>query len=702
MSEAVPSRIPTLPENQAPRLAQPVRITDQTWPEGTIPAVSIYSLAYNHENSVRECLEGFLMQETTFPVEILIHDDASTDNTTNIIREYQAKYPRLIKPIYQTENQYSKGKGPPSILRYPGTRGKYLAICEGDDYWTSPRKLQQQVDFLDGNNEYTFCWTRFNTLDSKTGRTSPDENGDYFQSGSPGVEFTFDVFLKHWHIGMQTFLCRFACLLEKNRSGKRNNGRDLFVIAHLLSLGKGYCLNEVTAIYRKHPGGIYSGLDELSQSEVGSNTYREIFLSYPENSLLKRKYIKFSRAHISALVRKKLYAKALSSLDEELRLTAPEPHYKENLFQFIEQILVSKDRELAQESTQLSEIQKSWSFRIGRLITLPARGALKLLWNAAPKGIRNRKKLRERGVVFIDKRKILKDARDLKPLPSPGSGRAPKLIVSLTSFPQRIPEIFFTLYSLLNQTVKPDMLLLWLAEEQFPHKEKDLPKRVRNLQKYGLTIKWCSDMKSYKKLIPALGEYPNDVIVTADDDVYYPPNWLELLYESYLREPQLVHCHRAHRITFEESGEIAPYGNWPKGVSTDDASYLNFLTGVGGVLYPPGSLYQDISKSDLFMKLCPTADDIWFWAMAVVNDRQIRVVDRNIAELIPLDPELESEMKDGITLYSINKNANDEQIKRVVDFYEPKLLKCKLRVAFREASEGTGGRPEELQRIAHT
>jgi hypothetical protein len=446
-----------------------------------------------------------------------------------------------------------------------------------------------------------------------------------------------------------------------------------------------------------HPGGIYSGLDELSKLEVGSNTYRELFLSYPENSFLKRKYIIFSRAYIDALLRKKLYSKALNSIEEEIRLTTPEPNYKESLFQFIEQILVSKDKELAQESMQLSQIRNGWSFRTGCFITMPARKVLTLFWNLAPKSIRNRKELRDRGVVFIDRKKILRDSKNLQPLPGPSRARAPRLIVSLTSFPQRIPEIFFNLYSLLDQTIKPDMLLLWLAVEQFPNKEKDLPKRVRDLDKYGVTIKWCADLQSYKKLIPALKEYPNDIIVTADDDIYYPQDWLELLYQSYLREPQFVHCHRAHRVTFDESGEIDSYNHWPNGISTDEPSYLNFCTTGGGALYPPGSLYQDVSRPDLFMKLCPTADDVWFWAMAVLNDRKIRVVDRNIAELIALDPELEYEMKDGVTLYGINKNANDDQIKRVVDFYQDKLLKFKLTAEGRQVATRTGGQAAQMR-----
>ena len=114
------------------------------------PLVSICCLAFNHEPYIREALEGFLMQKTDFPIEVLIHDDASTDGTASIIREYEERFPDIIKPIYQTENQYSKGiKNISGIFNFPRAKGKYIAMCEGDDYWTDPYKLQKQIDFLD-------------------------------------------------------------------------------------------------------------------------------------------------------------------------------------------------------------------------------------------------------------------------------------------------------------------------------------------------------------------------------------------------------------------------------------------------------------------------------------------------------------------------------------------------------------------------
>lgn len=119
------------------------------------PLVSIRCLVYNHEPYLRQCLDGFVMQQTTFPFEAIIHDDASTDGSAAIIREYAEKYPDIIKPIYETDNQYSKHDG--SLARimdaamHPGS--KYVASCEGDDYWTDPNKLQMQVDVMEADEQ---------------------------------------------------------------------------------------------------------------------------------------------------------------------------------------------------------------------------------------------------------------------------------------------------------------------------------------------------------------------------------------------------------------------------------------------------------------------------------------------------------------------------------------------------------------------
>ena len=120
--------------------------------------VSIRCITYNHEPYIRQCLDGFVMQKTNFRFEAIVHDDASTDGTADIIREYAEKYPDIIKPIFESENQYSKHDGSLSRIMDEACTGKYIALCEGDDYWTDPNKLQIQVDFLENHPDYSMCW----------------------------------------------------------------------------------------------------------------------------------------------------------------------------------------------------------------------------------------------------------------------------------------------------------------------------------------------------------------------------------------------------------------------------------------------------------------------------------------------------------------------------------------------------------------
>jgi glycosyltransferase involved in cell wall biosynthesis len=649
------------------------------------PLLSIICITYNHEKFIAQAIDGFLLQKTSFPIEIIIHDDCSTDDTQKIVKKYIDKYPELIKSIFQKDNQYSLGKKiQPIVLPY--CQGKYIAFCEGDDYWTDPNKLQKQVNFLEKNSDYVFCYTRFKTLDNKSGKLTPDNNQKYFH-GKSGIDFNFEIFDKGWHIGTQTIVYNKEALL-KNNHFENKYFRDTFLISDLLSVGKAYCLSEFMAVYRIHEGGIYSSTNELERAETGALVYKEIYKTYSNNKYLKSKYLKFTNSYIKLLINHELYKKALYAADELTANTSEPESYKEDLFKYIENFLLLPEKEIINKNNeqikiknqQLSDIKSSLSFKIGRAITSPLRfiknlpedilllkEKIGLLFN------KNKRELKRKGVIFIDKKKIIKDSKKLKPLRPLDPEKNQKLVVSLTSFPERIPDIFFNLYSLLNQTMQPDMLVLWLAEEQFPNKEKDLPKRVLDLQKYGLTIKWCKDIKSYKKLIFSLKEFPNDIIVTADDDIYYPENWLELLYNSYLAEPQNIHCHRAHKITFNTQNELNSYNEWPKCITNSTSSYLNFFTGAGGVLYPPKSLYKDILNEGLFMQLCPTADDIWFWAMTILNNNKIRIVNENINNFVFVNPELEFRLTDAASLYKINLIKNDEQLEKVFNYYNKNL-----------------------------
>lgn len=216
--------------------------------------VSICCLTYNHANFIRQTIESFLMQKTNFPIEVLIHDDASTDSTASIIQEYENKYPEIIKPIYQIENQYSKGRLIIATFQIPRAKGKYIAMCEGDDYWTDQNKLQKQVDFLEQFHDYGMICTNY----SKYFEKGKIFLKDCFKSSKYklGVRFE-DYLLDMSTIGTATVLFRKELLLnyyneipESVRKSFRVGDSPKYL--YISASSKIAVLPEETAVYRIH------------------------------------------------------------------------------------------------------------------------------------------------------------------------------------------------------------------------------------------------------------------------------------------------------------------------------------------------------------------------------------------------------------------------------------------------------------------
>ena len=202
--------------------------------------------------------------------------------------------------------------------------------------------------------------------------------------------------------------------------------------------------------------------------------------------------------------------------------------------------------------------------------------------------------------------------------------RNPQLIVSLTSFPARINTVHLTINTLLRQKVKPDRVILWLTEEQFPNGK--LPDELIRLLDLGLEIKYCEDLRSYKKLVPTLKEFPDDIIVTVDDDMFYPTDWLEGLYDAYLKNPENIYTRRGCRVQIVD-GKISVLK--PRSYNFDynfPIDMNNLIMGGSGTLYPPNSLHNDIFNIEQIKNLIPTHYDIYFWIMAILNNKKIGVV----------------------------------------------------------------------------
>ncbi|MFG6079470.1 glycosyltransferase family 2 protein [Paracoccus litorisediminis] len=193
-------------------------------------------------------------------------------------------------------------------------------------------------------------------------------------------------------------------------------------------------------------------------------------------------------------------------------------------------------------------------------------------------------------------------ARQITPRPH---GLGAELVVSLTSYHARFASLHLVLQSLMRQTVRPDRVILWLDEGD----QHRLTPEIR-----ASSVEWqiCPNWRSYKKIVPALLEAPGAYIVTADDDVYYPADWLEKL---VAHADAGVVCHRAHRVTLGADGMPRSYGDWQRNIAAPDASALIFPTGVGGVLYAPGVFHPDVTNAALFQQLAPSADDVWLYFM---------------------------------------------------------------------------------------
>lgn len=190
------------------------------------------------------------------------------------------------------------------------------------------------------------------------------------------------------------------------------------------------------------------------------------------------------------------------------------------------------------------------------------------------------------------------------------------MVVSLTSIPERFAGLHLGLESLLRQSSPPDRLLLWVESKA------SLPRKVTKLTARGLEIRECKDIGPYCKFFYTLQELPDAVVVTADDDLFYPRHWLRDLLEGHGRHPRCIVAHRVHRMTLDPQGGLRPYEEWESDVpSAPTPSPLLFPTGCGGSLLPPGALDREVVfDEEVFRSICPTSDDVWIKAMALLNE----------------------------------------------------------------------------------
>ncbi|MCH8567428.1 MAG: glycosyltransferase [Balneolales bacterium] len=270
-------------------LLEPIPITEQVWPEGTKPLVCTRTMTYNHENYIRECIEGILMQKTTFPVRVCIHDDASTDKTAEIVREYQEKYPNLIWAYYQEENTFRHPKRNEMRSEFMGwaEEGKYIALCEGDDYWTDDKKIQLQTSFLENNKEFVLTYHAWRNMDI---------HGKLLSQKSSPMTLT---------LLFRNIFGDYPMSLKKAPNG------DSALRSFLKRKGEFKNLDSIgCAIRRMHDGGLMSMKKEIDIIDRRIKTHQVIYETFNDPISLEKVNSFKMRKHILLYKKYKLFHKS--------------------------------------------------------------------------------------------------------------------------------------------------------------------------------------------------------------------------------------------------------------------------------------------------------------------------------------------------------------------------------------------------------
>ena len=271
---------------------------------------------------------------------------------------------------------------------------------------------------------------------------------------------------------------------------------------------------------------------------------------------------------------------------------------------------------------------------------------------------------------FLSRKKINRNSLDRKitrfaKKDVPHREAVSDLIVSLTSYGDRLLDLKYALFSLVQQSVSPEKIVVWLGEGEI------VPDSLRHFEKHGVEFAFCKDVRSYTKLMPALCKYPGKYIVTADDDIFYKKKWLEKLWDTHLQYPSDKITHIAHEVSFDSEGRLLPYNEWAHNVRAASGGKMCFPTGCGGTLYPPHPVTPDFLNESLYMRLAPNADDVWFYFMGILSGQNTRIVRHPYNKLKYVDIYKEYGLNGKSTLQSVNvaQSQNDMQIRAVMGYF---------------------------------
>lgn len=559
--------------------------------------VSVIIPVYNVERYLRQCLDS-LRAQTLKDIEIICVDDGSTDKSVAILAEYAARDSRI-----RVIRQDNKGAGAARNLGLTKASGAYVIWLDGDDYFS--HGLLEHLYTAAEQHQADICACNFS-------RFTPDG----MMIPCKGVHMEY---LPEGKTVFNYQDCPERILNVVNPTPWNKLYRTDFV--------------------RRN------GLKYEEISSTNDITFAAVSVAYAARiAVVQESLIQYRIGHsgtISATKSKNLNNICIA-VDSTIRQLKALPYYDaiRNAVRYfvVDTYLFALSHYVKDFST--GNVQAFYEH-------------IQETFNADGFDEHLRETLRN-DTVYLNYMIVRKQRYDvLKQL------IARKLIVAMTTYPGRIATITQVLKTVMEQKRQPDQIVLYLAEEQFPNKKKDLPHDLRKLIGQGrVALRWCDDLKPHKKYFYAFQEFPDDCVVTLDDDLLYKPDLLENLYRSYLLYPHAVSAARAHLMVCSEDGRFLSYRYWVK--ETDECIYeptMQLLaTGGAGALYPPHLLRTEFLDPEAILNVCLWADDLWLKAMELVSDVPV-VLAQPYAPLCYLPHTQEN----GLYHQNINQNQNDVQ-----------------------------------------
>ena len=628
----------------------------------TAPFFSIIVPVFNVEKFLPKCIASILSQDFT-DWELLLVDDGSSDNSGVICDEFE-KIDERIRVFHQKNEGVSCARN----VGLSNARGEWLAFVDSDDYVDSDwlAVVKKEISTHTAN---IYTWGNYYETESGVECNSQyiPENRRY----QSATEFIGTVSYRHgsvWYLYQMEWIRKYRCQFP---IGVKRSEDQCFLLQYLSHNPRIHSIVRPFYHYIQRSGSVCNSpfsIDDIKDNLRVATIFAKYALEYKDidsifvfNSTTRLFYDFFH------------YLRQINKLYDGYAQTVYRIYYKEMCHYFP----LFKNEAFLRRAYYSIE----WSYKllkyIGKTRMLIKQRIKQMIhpFRVIDEMVRDsERKLSERITLEkIDQNKdtlaiVIKERLKNLALVSTESGITKsqicdhEVVVSLTTYSYRIHEVYLTIESIMQGTVKPNRIILWLAEDEFGG--KTLPVALQNQMKRGLEVRYCEDLRSYKKIIPTLDLYPDACIVTIDDDALYESDLLEHLIASYKSHPDCVSACRVHKIKTDENGFPLPYMQWDMLKYNAFPSVHNFITGVGGVLYPPHSLSKMVADRNLYMQLCPHGDDIWLYAMLVLNG--VKVV-KAFTHDVRGDDYVLNESQYVQSLWSSNQeeNGNDPQIRAV-------------------------------------